>query len=102
MLEAMPPRPMPTNTTASMTEKAVEVDATYKRRNRNQITSRPRRMAPAPILTKSRRHGARLPKESRNRNCWGFFSAVAGSEVEDNHAMPAAAQLTQPAVNPEP
>ena len=102
MLDVTLPRPIPTNTTASMTQKAVEVDATYKRMNRNQITSRPRRIAPAPMPTKSRLHGGRLPNESRNRNRFGMCPAVTGFAPANSHAIPAAAQLMQPAVNPVP
>src|SRR6185437_5560523 len=101
-LEVTLPRPIPTNTTASMTQKAVEVDATYKRMNRNQITSRPRRMEPAPMLTKSRSQGGRSPNESRNRNRLGVCPAVTGFAPENSHAIPAAVQLMQPAVNPVP
>src|SRR5205807_1805048 len=100
MLEEMPPRPTPANTTASMTQKAVEVDATYKRMNRNQITSRPRRIAPAPMLTRSRLHGGPSADESRNR--FRVCPTVIGFAPENSHAIAAAAQLTQPAVKPVP
>src|SRR5438105_15775563 len=97
-LDATLPKPIPTNTTASMTQKAVEVDATYNRMNRNQITSRPRRIAPAPMLTKSRSHGGRLPNESCNRDRFGAGPTVTGFALEHSHAITAAAQLTHPAV----
>src|SRR5262245_2792016 len=55
----VPPSPIPASTTASMIAKAVGDDATYRRKNRNQITSSARRSRPVPKLTNSKRHGGR-------------------------------------------
>src|SRR2546425_7336764 len=91
MLEVTLPRPIPTKTTASITQKAVEVDATYKRMNRNQITSRQRRIAPAPMLTRSRRHGR--PSTNENRDRFRVCPTAIGFAPETSHAIVAAAQL---------
>ena len=56
---AMPPKPIPASTTASIIANAVGNDTTYRRRNRNQITSSARKIQPVPKLTKSKRHGGR-------------------------------------------
>src|SRR5919108_3984062 len=56
---AIPPSAIPASTIASITANAVGDDTTYRRRNRNQITSSARSTQPVPKLTISRRHGGR-------------------------------------------
>src|SRR5438093_10813543 len=67
----MAPKPIPASTTASMIANAVGDDATNRRRNRNQTSSRQRRMHPVPKLTRSRRHGGRYLASKRKGNLDG-------------------------------
>src|SRR5690349_9066316 len=65
------PSPIPASTTASIRAKAVGDDATYSRRNRNQITSRASKRQPVPKLTKSKRQGGRYltSRQRGNSRC---------------------------------
>src|SRR5437868_14926872 len=99
----MPPNPIPASTTASITEKAVGDEATYKRKNRNQTTSRERRMAPVPKLTKSKRHGGRYPISKRSGSApSGMTGAMVPSLLATNKAIAAAMQLAKPAARAVP
>src|SRR6476469_7957894 len=64
----MLPSPIPASTIASITAKAVGDETTYKRKNRNQISSSARRTRPLPKLTKSKRHGGRYLASKLNGN----------------------------------
>src|SRR6266446_2593430 len=89
------PEPIPMSTTASMTAKAVEYEATYKRRKRNHTTSRQRRMQPVPKLTKSKRQGSRYLGVNRSGNvACEINAAVLPSVLATSKAIAAA---TQPA-----
>ena len=100
----MLPDPIPASTTASITEKAIGNEATYKRKNRNQTTSRHRRMAPVPKLMKSKRHGGRylISKRSGSARSVRFSSGVAPSILATSKAIAAAMQLAKPAANAVP
>src|SRR5438552_8898136 len=94
----MAPSPIPASTTASMTANAVEDEATYKRKNRNQITSSDRRTQPVPKLTKSRRHGGRYLASKRSGNVRsGISAALSSSILTINKAIAAATQTANPA-----
>src|SRR5690348_9912492 len=99
----MPPIPMPARTTASMTANAVDDDATYKRRKRNQTTSSASRMQPVPKLMNRRRSGARYPafQRSGKLDCRSvdedeYFAGDAAT-LATSIAMPAATQFSKPA-----
>jgi len=86
-----------------MTAKAVEEEATYKRKNRNHTTSRHRRMAPVPKLAKSRRHGGRqFICKRRGIIESGISGAVSASRLAMSNAVNAAMQLANPAARPVP
>src|SRR5262249_23905240 len=92
------PNPIPAKTTGSMIAKAVGDDATYNRRNRNQITSSARRMQPVPKLTKDNRHGGRYFASKRSGNVRSKTCArVSLSRFATNKAIAAATQLANPA-----
>src|SRR5262249_56148174 len=82
---------------ASIIAKAVGDDATYKRRNRNQITSSARRMQPVPKLTKSRRHGGRYFTSRRSGNVRCTSGLVSPSPIATNQALAPATPLPKPA-----
>src|SRR5437868_14750115 len=99
----MPPNPIPASTTASMIAKAVGDDATYKRKNRNQITPSERRMQPVPKLTKSRRHGGRqLTSKRRGKIRRGISAAVEPPILVINKAIAAPTQTAKPASTQDP
>ena len=86
-----------------MIAKAVGDDATYRRKNRNQITSNARRMKPVPKLTKRRRHGGRYLTSRRRGNvrCQGS-AMVSPLNFATNKAATAATQLAKPATKDVP
>src|SRR6476620_2353018 len=86
-----------------MIAKAVGEDATYRRKNRNQITSSARRIKPVPKLTKRRRQGRRYLTSRRRGNvrCQGS-ALVSPPNFATNNATTAAMQLAKPATKDVP
>src|SRR4030095_4907273 len=90
--------------------KAVADDGTYKRKNRNHVTSRHSKMHPVAKLTNSRRHGGRYVASNRNGNLEcddaSPLSKTRTSPRAPNRAnssaSPAAAKPASPAISDVP